>query len=62
MDYLQSSFERVESFQNICLDRATGGLPDENEYLELRQILLADSSLVEHLPTEVVYADSYSCS
>ena len=53
MDYLQSSLERVEFFQNICLDRATGGLPDESEYSKLRQVLLADSSLVEYLPSWV---------
>jgi len=45
--------ENVISFQNLCIDRATGGDPDEATFLYLRERLVNDSSISKLLPVWV---------
>ncbi len=42
--------ETIESIQNMLVDRATGGFPNENDYSELRQILIEDPFVCDDLP------------
>jgi len=46
--------EQAEVLQNLLVSRATGGAEDDGEYRELRQALLANSSLQPYLPRFVL--------
>jgi hypothetical protein len=46
----QDLIEKVETLQNVLIDRATGGLDDNNTYIELREELLSDVSIRKLLP------------
>lgn len=43
-------YDQTESLQNLLVSRATGGTEDDAEYLRLRQVVLAESSLEAYVP------------
>ncbi len=46
----QDLIEKVETLQNVLMDRATGGLDDNDTYIELREELLSNESIKKLLP------------
>lgn len=50
IDHINNDFEGAEYFQNILFSRSTGGAPEENHYLQLRQHFLANPNYNELLP------------
>lgn len=53
MGFFSSQLENVMSFQNQCIDRATGGEPDEGTFLYLRNQLINDPNINQLLPVWV---------
>jgi hypothetical protein len=51
IDDLLSSAERVEYFQNLLVDRATGGSPENGHYFVLREEILGIESIADLIPT-----------
>jgi hypothetical protein len=50
IEFINNDFERAEYFQSILLARATGGGPDDNHYLLMRQMLISNPNYAELLP------------
>ena len=50
MDDNETTIEEVESFQNLLIAVATGGIGDANEYGELRRSLMGNPNISDKLP------------
>ena len=53
LEYLVNDFDRVSYLANLLTARATGGAPDNNEYVQLRHQLLQNSNIAQSLPAFV---------
>ena len=51
MDELKTDYEKVDCFVNILIDRATGGLQEDDMYRVLRQYFMQDPNMSLLLPS-----------
>lgn len=50
MEYIKSDFDRAEYLQNMLLARSTGGVADDNHYIQMRSALMSNPNYGELLP------------
>lgn len=54
LDALQTDLEKAQSLKNILISRATGGLPNDGDYQELRYYFIKNPELKNLLPDFII--------